>query len=281
VRELSSAQALVLEPALDRHIKGAVQVPDATMDAWRLPLHFFAAAKANGASILPFNQVIGLMRSNGAVSAVKVNDLRTGKTRTISADMVVNAAGPWAGKVAALCGLEVPIRPGPGVMVSITGRFANMIINRLHPAGEGDILVAQRNQTIIGTTIWLADDPDEARVPPDQTERLLAMGARLIPALAHAPVRAVWSASRPLLRSRDMQSPMLTSRGFICIDHEQRDGVAGMFSLMGGKATTLRAMAQKAADLICRKTGCATACTTATAPLLPYRRIMQTADDWI
>jgi alcohol dehydrogenase class IV len=38
---LSAAQALMLEPALHPEIKGAVQVPDASMDTWRLPLHFF------------------------------------------------------------------------------------------------------------------------------------------------------------------------------------------------------------------------------------------------
>ena len=39
-RLLSAAQALMLEPALHPEIKGAVQVPDASMDTWRLPLHF-------------------------------------------------------------------------------------------------------------------------------------------------------------------------------------------------------------------------------------------------
>jgi glycerol-3-phosphate dehydrogenase len=221
------------------------------------------------------------VRSNGTVSGATVKDLRTGEVLTVSADLVVNAAGPWAGKVAALCGVEVPIRPGPGVMVAVSERFTNMIINRMHPAGEGDILVAQRNQTIIGTTIWLADDPDAVGVPPEQVERLRTMGARLVPALSRAPVRAVWSASRPLLRSNDMNSPMLTSRGFVCIDHEQQDGVAGMISLVGGKATTLRAMAQEAADLICRKTGRSIACATVKTPLQPYRKIMHHPHAWI
>jgi glycerol-3-phosphate dehydrogenase len=78
-----------------------------------------------------------------------------------------------------------------------------------------------------------------------------------------------------------MENPMQTSRGFACIDHRHRDGVEGMISLIGGKATTLRAMAEEAADMVCRKSGEGTSCTTATTPLLPYRRILQTPDDWI
>lgn len=281
VRSVSAAKALSLEPELHPEIKGAVQVPDGTMDAWRLPLHFFATARANGAVIYPFSQVLKIARNNGQVTGAKVKDLRTGRTRTLSADVVVNAAGPWAGRVAAMAGLNVPVRPGPGVMVSMAGRKCNMVINRLHPAGEGDILVPQRRQTIIGTTIWLADDPDQVQPPEDQVASLIGMGARLMPVLSKEPVHAVWWASRPLLQKGEMENPMRSSRGFACIDHLERDGVEGLISLIGGKATTLRAMAQEAADLICRKTGRAIACATASTPLIPYRKIMQTADGWI
>ena len=46
VRPLSAAQALALEPALTPALLEAFEVPDATMDAWRLPMHFFATARA-------------------------------------------------------------------------------------------------------------------------------------------------------------------------------------------------------------------------------------------
>lgn len=281
VREIGAAGALALEPALNPDIKSAFQVPDAAMDAWRLPLHFFATARSNGATILPFHPVEDLIRNNGSITGARVKDLRSGKVQTLMTDLVVNAAGPWAGKVAALAGLEVPIRPGPGVMVSIPGRWCNMVINRLHPAGEGDILVPQRNTVIIGTTIWLADDPDRVELPHEQVETLIEKGARLMPALAGQPVHAVWTASRPLLGNDSADNPMRISRGFACIDHQQNDGVEGMISLIGGKATTLRAMAGEAADLVCRKTGREVACSTSTTPLEPYRKFMQTLNEGI
>ena len=251
------------------------------MDAWRLPLHFFATAKANGAVILPFHQVETLSHNNGSVTGARVKDLRTGKSRYIGADMVVNTAGPWAGKIAALADMEVPIRSGPGIMVAVAGRLTNMVINRLHVAGEADILVPQRNLTVVGTTIWLADDPDQVQIPDGHVAALIKMGARLMPALAEQPVHAVWSASRPLVQNDSTDDPMQISRGFACIDHLDRDGVEGLISLLGGKATTMRAMAQEAGDLICRRTGRWIECSTANSPLLPYRSIMQIAEDWI
>lgn len=281
-RTLTAAQALALEPALFPDLKSAVQVPDATMDAWRLPLHFFATSKANGAAIQPFHRVENLLRHNGQITGAGLTDLRTGETRTCHADLVINAAGPWAGQVAALADLNVPVRPGPGVMVSVPGRLCHMVINRLQPAGEGDIIVPQRNLTVVGTTAWLADDPDRVQLPPDHADKLIGMGSRMMPVLATSKVHAVWSASRPLLIHDGDQDPMRISRGFTCIDHLERDGVEGMISLVGGKATTIRAMAEEAVDLICRKTGRDIACTTAATPLLPYRHMMQTKkDEWI
>ena len=174
-----------------------------------------------------------------------------------------------------MAGVDIPVRPGPGVMVSVSGRLTNMVINRLQPAGEGDILVPQRNLTVIGTTAWLTDDPDRVFPPSDHVQRLLDMGARLIPGTHQAPVHAAWCASRPLFQTGGEQDPMRISRGFSCIDHKDRDGLEGFISVVGGKATTLRAMAKEAADLICAKTGRNIACRTAQTPLPSYRKFLQ------
>jgi glycerol-3-phosphate dehydrogenase len=63
----------------------------------------------------------------------------------------------------------------------------------------------------------------------------------------------------------------MISRTFDCYDHKQRDNIEGLVSIVGGKATTMRAMAEKAADLICRKTGRDIPCQTRETKLLHYR----------
>jgi glycerol-3-phosphate dehydrogenase len=100
---------------------------------------------------------------------------------------------------------------------------------------------------------------------------MIDLSAEMVPALASAGVKAVWSAARPLLDEKDQSHPQGITRRFQCIDHDQRDGLEGLISLIGGKATTLRAMAEAGADLIGRKLGHHTPCQTAVAPLLPHR----------
>ena len=272
VRKLTAAQALAREPALAPGLKMALQVPDATIDAWRLPMHFLAQARAGGARIRSFCEVRGLPQGQGRVTGVEIFDYKTQRTETVAGDLVVNATGAWAGKITALAGIEVPVQPAPGIMVAVEQRFTRMVINRLHPADEGDIIVPQRRSSILGTSLWLANDPDDIELPQEQITRMVAQCSAMIPGLASATIRSAWCAARPLIRDTRAQDPQQISRTFACLDHRRRHGVGGLISLIGGKATTLRAMAEKAADLACRKLGRTAPCQTAHFPLTSYRQ---------
>jgi glycerol-3-phosphate dehydrogenase len=270
--ELSSVRALAIEPALQPNLKAAIRVPDATLDAWRLPLHFYATAQANGARIHNFAQVIDFHKSGGSVRGVRIFDHRTERKYDVKGDLFVNATGAWAGKICALAGIQLPLQPGPGVMVAVNARLTNMVINRLHKAGEGDIIVPQRELSVLGTTLWLTDNPDVVKLPPDHTQKIMELCARLVPAVKKTAIRSAWCASRPLIGQNHTKNPQEISRTFDCYDHKQRDDLEGLVSVIGGKATTLRAMAEKTADLICRKTGRNIACRTKTEKLLHYQQ---------
>jgi glycerol-3-phosphate dehydrogenase len=64
----------------------------------------------------------------------------SGEEVHIHATMTINAAGAWAGKIAALAGAEVKVIPGKGVMVAMNHRLVNTVINRCKMPADGDIL---------------------------------------------------------------------------------------------------------------------------------------------
>lgn len=267
---LDAAEALRREPGLNPDVRAAVQVPDGTMDAMRLPLRFFATAQQHGAVIRTFTQVVGLRREDGAVTGVAYRDDVTGEEGVIAADLVVNAAGPWAQSVAEMAGVEVPVRCSPGVLVAVRGRWCDMVVNRLHRSGDGDIVLPQRGLSVIGTSSWVVDDPDELHLPEDHIRTMIEEGSRLVPAVAHAELRAAWSAVRPLIGDGTSQTGRELSRTFKCFDHAERDGVDGFVTISGGKATTLRAMAEATADVVCRHLGVDAPCRTREHVLLPH-----------
>lgn len=268
---LTRDEALRLEPLLNPELKAAVRIPDATMDAMRMPLRFFATAKHGGAGIHAYMEVEGLLVHDHLVSGAVVRDHVTGKEGEIRADIVVNATGPWAEHIATMAGVDVPIRPSPGVLLALRGRLSNMVINRMHKSGDGDIVVPQRALTIVGTSSWTVDDPDDLGVPEDHVQRMYEEGAKLIPAVKQAEFRAAWSAARPLIGSKDqVDSGRELSRTFKTYDHKETDGVEGFVTITGGKGTTLRGMAELCANVICAKLGIEAECQTRDTVLLPH-----------
>ncbi len=269
-RRISGEEARRLEPRISPTAKTAVVVPDGTLDAWRLPLQFFATARHLGARIHAFTPVVEITRRNGAVTGVVVEELPDRRRRKVEADFVVSATGAWASEVAAVGGVHIPVTPAPGTMVAVRGRLANMVISHLHEAGDGDIIVPQRGLSIIGSTQWITDRPDAAATPEEDIDLLLDYADQLMPEFSSAPFHAAWTAVRPLAGKAHENTRSL-SRDFDCIDHEVTDGVTGLVSITGGKATVLRAMAETTVDLICRKVGVEAECTTAEEPLLSHR----------
>lgn len=271
IQELRPDEALRLEPNLNPELKAAVRVPDATMDAMRMPMRFFATAQHGGAELFNYMEVIGLLVHDGLVSGAAVRDRVTGDEGEIRADVTVNATGPWSEKIAAMAGVDVPIRPSPGVLLALRGRLCNMVVNRMHKSGDGDIVVPQRGLSIVGTSSWTVEDPDDLDVPEDHVARMYEEGAKLIPAVKRAEFRAAWSAARPLIGSRgDADTGRELSRTFKTYDHAQTDGVEGFVTITGGKATTLRGMAELCADVLCRKLGIDAPGRTRDTVLLPH-----------
>ena len=270
-RRLSREDALRLEPNLSPDLKMAVQIPDATMDAMRLALRFFASAKHNGATIKTYTEVTGVIKVDNTVSGVRVSDHTGGQEYEIGADIVINATGPWSGQIADMVGVDVPIRPSPGVMLAVRGRLCNMVINRLAPSGDGDIIVPQRGLSVVGTTSWVVEDPDNLGLPKDHVQKMYDEGGKMIPLVKEAPFRAAWSAARPLIgpRKAEADTGRELSRTFKCFDHVD-EGIEGFVTITGGKATTARGMAEATADVVCRKLGLDAPCQTKDVVLLPH-----------
>ncbi len=254
------------EPLINPQALAAIEIPDGVFDPYRFCLSFLATACAHGAQILTFSEAVGLEADKGRVS---VHRRTTGKSEELGADAIVNAAGPWASQVAALLGLDVAVEPSAGAMVTVDRRLCNLVLNRLAPPDDGDIIVPQRQTSILGTTSWKVDDPDEISIPPEHIELIYSAAEKLIPGVRQARLHGVMAAARPLLVVEGAGG-RATTRGFACFDHTAQ-GAPGFFSVIGGKTTTARLMAEKTADQVCAYLGVPAVCQTADTPLLTYR----------
>lgn len=271
VEEITPQQAWALEPNLTHDISRAAIVPDAVVEPLRFTLAFAATARVNGARFLPYTQVEDFLMQGNRVTGVRVWDRVTGARFDVLADMVVNAAGPWADKVSSLAGIRIPLSLSPGIHVIIARRFTQRIVNLMHRPSSGDFATPERNQTILGTTSWTVADCDQLRPPEDHIEFLLKAGATLIPAIARYPIHAINAAARPLIAQSGASEREL-SRTFQVFDHAERDNIEGLVTIAGGKMSTARVMAEKTADAVTHTFGLDIACRTREVPLVSFRR---------
>jgi glycerol-3-phosphate dehydrogenase len=230
-------------------------------------LSFLATAQSNGAEVYTFSEVVGVDPQRCQVIAYS---RQTAKTQVFTADAIVNAAGPWAGKIARLAGVQVEVEPSAGVMVTVDRRVCNRVLNLLAPPGDGDIIVPQRNSSILGTTSWSVTDPDDIPIPPGHVEQIFSVAELMVPGIRNYAVRGVMAAARPLLVVEGAGG-RATSRGFVCYQHSA-EGAPGFFSVVGGKTTTARLMAEKVGDQVAAYLHWDQPCNTRTTSLLSYRK---------
>jgi len=269
VEEIGIQRALQIEPELSPGILAAYRVPDGAFDPLRLGMAFAASAKRLGTTFNTFFEVTGFLKDGrGAIIGVAALDRHANRPVEFRADITVNATGAWAGRVAALADLPVPVRPTPGVMVAYEKRMTNHVINRLCEPDDGDILLPQRRMSVIGTTSFEVEDADYIPVYPDQVQEMHKRAALLVPGLKHVGMRGAYMSARPLIGG--MMSGRSLSRTFKCYDHKENDGIDGFVTVTGGKATTCRIMAEKTADLVCQKLGWNAKCATAESSLVDY-----------
>jgi glycerol-3-phosphate dehydrogenase len=276
---LDPREAVRLEPNLTPRIVAAYRVPDAAIDGFRLCWQNAAAAARHGGEILTYSEVVGIEKQDGKVAGVTVRDTLSGQTRTISCDLVINAAGSWVGKIAALAGAEVRVKPDRGTLLAFNHRFTGRVINRLRPPADGDIFVPHGSVTILGTTSVAADRPDDTTPRGDEIRKLLAIGQALFENLTDYRILRAFAGTRPLYSAGAGRA---ASRNFTVLDH-RADGLDGLITVVGGKLTTYRLMAQKAADLACERLGIDAPCRTADEPLVaePAPGVMSTAKKYL
>lgn len=270
VEELSTAEALKLEPNINPGLLRAFTVPDGAFDPLRLALAFAATARRFGAEFHTYCEVEQLLRDNsGRITGLRYLNRHENQRHETPFDVVINATGAWAGKITTLAGVTVPVRPTPGVMLAYDQRLVQRVINRLCIPDDGDILVPQRRMVLIGTTSFEHEDVDYIPVYQDQIALMHERAAELVPGVKNARMRGAWMSARPLIASGgDARS---LTRTFKCYDHEAQ-GAPGLFTITGGKATTCRLMAEKAADMVCEKAGIAARCQTDDLVLDSFRQ---------
>lgn len=264
--EVDVPALLAREPALTRQVRRAFRVPDGSVEPWQLIESTLADARRHGSEALSYQRVIGFEVQGGRIVAVELRDERTGAVARVWTKFVISAAGAWAGQIAALARVRVDMTPGKGTMLIYNHRMTDAVVNRCHRSSDGDIMVPVHTVAILGTTDIKVPDPDDYDITREEVARLVEEGAKLFPDLPRMRILRSYAGVRPLYQppadATAGAGNRSITRAHSILDHEDQ-GVENFVSIVGGKLTTHRLMAEQTVDHVAAKLGVTTPCTTA------------------
>lgn len=248
---LSTREALEANPRLRPDgLAGAVRYWDDRMDDARIVLETVLSAEDAGATCLNYTKVTSITRRNGGFE-VSYRDSVDGNEGSVHARAICNCAGPWADGVAGVLGDDARrLRPTKGVHIVVPRVPGDDALILDNPRDRRTFFaIPWHDRTLIGTTDTYFDgDPSDVKAEPEDIAYLLEAANYYLPgaSLTSADVLHSFAGLRPLVaREHDGKREGQLSRSHVVFT--KPDGVV---TLLGGKFTTFRRMAQDATDAL-------------------------------
>ena len=273
-RMLTRADVLFQAPGLNANgLRGAAIYYDAQVQfAERLVVENVLSAKHHGATVITYANVQKFTVDGDALRGLEFTDVLDGEAYATRGRIIVTAAGPWVDKVLARAVQRSPRLIG-GTKGShiIVGPFAGAPSAALYVEAESDkrpfFIIPWDEKYLIGTTdIRFSGDLDKLEIEDSEIDYLLRETNRIVHManLTRDSILYTYSGVRPLPYTKSNDEEGITRRHFI---REILD-LQGVFSIVGGKLTTYRNLAEQTVDLIGRKLGRSLLrCTTAAVAL--------------
>lgn len=289
-RMLSRLDALNRFPGLkpDGLQAAAVYYDAQATFAERLAIENALSARAHGAVLLIYTRVDRICAEGAVVTGVEATDVLTGDRLELRGRIVVNAAGPWVDSV--LAGAPVPTKRMIGgtkgshlVVPSFPGAPQDAIYFEAQSDGRPVFIIPWNGAYLIGSTdIRVNGDPGAVQADDNEINYLLSEANAIIPGagLSTDDIWYVYCGVCPLPYQPSGAEGAITRRHLV---HDHAPQLRGLFSIIGGKLTTHRSLAEEAVNIVCDRLGKQARCPTAHAPLPgyagislePFRRTLQ------
>ncbi|MBO0784244.1 MAG: glycerol-3-phosphate dehydrogenase/oxidase, partial [Ktedonobacteraceae bacterium] len=263
---LNMAPTLVTEGLKE----GFIYYDGQTNDA-RLTMTLIRTAVRYGAVVANYASVTSFVKEHGKVNGAVVKDALTGQELTVHARHIVNATGVYSEQIEELTGVEpeVQIEPSKGVHLVLSREDLQLGDHAIVLPETEDkrilFIVPWQSRAIFGTTDTGTGDLDHPRATQDDISYLLKYLNRYLSINIHeTDIVSTYAGYRPLVKPRSSK----VSTAKLSRTHAVLQNQSGLVSIVGGKMTTYRRMAQDTVDVLSRRDNAKPVHPTIDLPLL-------------
>jgi len=246
-RVLSKKKAQEQLPGINSDkLQGGILYYDGQFDDARLAIELAVTAAKQGATLLNYCRVTGLVKENGKLSGVTCTDETTGQTFTANGKVVINATGVFTD---ALMQMDAPehdvlVAPSQGIHLVVDRKFfpgENALMIPKTDDGRVLFAVPWHDKVVLGTTDTpVAQASIEPKPLEEEIEFILHHANRYLNAnITRSDVRSMFAGLRPLVKRKDAKKTSVLSR-----DHTILISSSSLITVTGGKWTTYRKMAE-------------------------------------
>ncbi|MDD9149455.1 glycerol-3-phosphate dehydrogenase/oxidase [Sporolactobacillus sp. CQH2019] len=250
---LSRSETLDKEPLLKKEgLKGSGYYVEYRTDDARLTIEVMKEAVRRGAVAVNYAKVDDLIYSSGhRLTGVRVTDRLTGRTYSIYANKIVNAAGPWVDSIRerdhSKKGKHLHLTKG--VHIVIDGKRFPMDQSLYFDTTNGDgrmiFVIPREGKVYAGTTdTTYTDKPIDPKPAAEDRDYILAAINGMFPSvhLTAGDVESCWAGVRPLIQEEGKSPSEISRKDEIFLSE------SGLISIAGGKLTGYRKMAERVVD---------------------------------
>ncbi len=248
-RSLDKEAVLAALPTLEpEQLKGGILYVDGQFDDARLAVTLALTASDLGATLLNQAPVTGLLKRAGRLEGVQVLDAESKRAHTIRASVVVNATGVFADRIRRLDNPDArpTVSPSQGIHLVLPNSFlpgTHALVVPRTDDGRVLFVLPWHGRTVVGTTDTPVKEAVEEPKPlAEEVAFLLDHAARyLVKDPGPADVLSVYAGLRPLVRPPDEEGEGTAN---LSRDHHVFTSPSGLVTIVGGKWTTYRKMAE-------------------------------------
>ena len=248
---LSKEETIKLIPNVNKKgLRGGVIYHDGQFDDTRMAISLALTANDQNACLVNYCEVINLIKKDNLVTGIKFKDTIKGETFEVKSKVVINATGVFADKIIKMDqpNSKKMIKPSQGVHIVLEKKFLDSPHAIMIPhTTDGRVLFAVpwKNHVVVGTTdTQIKDTLDEPKPLKEEIDFILNNASKYMSIKPFKKdIKSVFAGLRPLASTSNEKSTKEVSRS-----HKINVSTTGLISILGGKWTTYRKIAEDAVD---------------------------------